>query len=243
MLEFDSANSAYSYAFYASAMVVFATGVLFWNPYLVALSAALLLASSVYMHSGHMMNSFLLRRGSVIEICNGYRLSEIPEAAVKSVGGRHFAVSCMTLNPTGDDRNGERLESLIYNTDFPFEFSVGLRKLDNSKVLDSLEEKRRLKEIEIARSDTRKYDRVTQLRRERGTLESEIRGIRSELLLSRAFRLRTFAESASAFGAAREAAANADRLASSFSATMGFECEKLSGEPLLEELEADRGVA
>ncbi len=243
MLQFENGNRLYSYAFYALAAGVFVSSLVAQNGYLATLSAVLLFASAAYFSSGHIVNNMLLKRGVVVEVCNGYRLSEGLASAVKQIGSEYFAVSCVLLKNAPTERNGEQITSLVYNANFPFEFSIGLKSVDQGRLLDSLEERRRMKEIEIARSDPKKYDKVNGLRRELALMESEIRSIRGGRLLATSTKLKTFAKSTSEFEASREAARNAEQIANSFASALGFEHEILKGERLLEELEIEREVA
>ena len=236
MLELDSKNRIYSYVFYAMAAVLLVLALLTQSGLATAISIIMLLLSAIYFNSGHMVNNLLLGRGAVIEVSNGYRLSDDLSAAVKRIGNECFAVSCVLLKSAVEERNGEQIENIVSKADFPFEFSISLESLNHDRMLDSLEEKRKLKEIEISRGDPKKYDRANELKRELEVIESEIRNVRDQTLMAVKFRLKTFARSQGEFEAAREAARNAEALASSFSSTMGFEQTVLRGEALLKEL-------
>ncbi len=239
MLDWEINNRIYSYAFYVMATATFLLGLVSGGYYLAALSAALLLVAAVYFRSGHILNNLLLKKGRVIEVYNGYTLSDDLAAAVKRASNGYVAVSCVLLSGGAAERNGEHIEAMVTKTDFPFEFSLGLRSVDHGRVLDGLEERRRLKEIEIARSDPKNYDKVNGLRRELSVIDNEIRSVRGEKLLAMKMRLRTFAKSWSATEAAREAVRNAGFISGSFSSTLGLEHEILMGERLLNELEAE----
>ncbi len=243
MTKLEVRNAFYSYAFYSLAGVIFVSALLMQSGALVLLSVVLLLASALYFRSGHVINNLLLRRGSVIEISDGYTLSEDLSAAVKKIGNEYHAVSCVLLSGDPGERNGEHLETLVAKADFPFEFGLGVRSVEHVRILDALEEKRRLKEIELARTDPKKQDRINGLRRELSTIESEIRSVRGEKLLSLSMCLKTFARSQSGIDAAREASRNAGIMADSFSSMLGFEHEVLKGEALLQELETGLGAA
>ena len=166
MLDVELQNRGYSYAVYAAAIVTLASGVLLRNAYLLAADALLLLCSVAYLNSGHIINNMVLRKGKAIEVCMGYSLSEDLRSMVKARENAHTAISCVVVRSNGAERNGELLGTLVRNTDFPFEFSVGMEGINQGKVLDKLEEKRRMKEIEIARCDAKRYDRINVLRRE-----------------------------------------------------------------------------
>ncbi len=238
MLDVELQNRAYAYAVYAAAIITLALGMLFRNAYALAIDSLLLLCSVAYLNSGHIINGLLLKKGKIVEVCMGYRLSDDVRSIVKAQGNSHVAISCVIARSSSTERNGETLNALLRNIDFPFEFSMGMKAIDQEKVLDKLEEKRRLKEIEIARCDAKKYDRVNGLRRELSIIESEIRSMRGQKMLTLALKLKTFCTAGSSFEAARGSASNAEKLASAFSSSLGFECEMLRGERLLDEIMA-----
>ena len=242
MLENEFGNRIYSYLFYALAAVLLLASAFSHNAYLLMAAILLLLASAVYMHSGHLLNNFLIGRGKVIEVYNWYKLSENLSSASKRVGNAYFSVSCAVLKRVSGDRNGEQICSIVSNTDFPFEFSIGMRSVDKEKLLDDLETKRRLKEIEISRLDPKKYDKANCLRRELGVIEGDIRNIRGQKPLAMAIRLKTFASSRDEADATAESSQNLERIASAFASSLGFEHETLKGERLLEELSLEKEV-
>ncbi|MGA3020877.1 MAG: hypothetical protein ABSD68_02930 [Candidatus Micrarchaeales archaeon] len=242
MLENDIENRFYSYAFYVLAAAMLLASALSHNIILLLMAVLFIPASAIYMHSGHVLNNFLLGRGKIIEIYNKYKVSENLSSAVKKVGNSYFSVSCAILKKVSGERNGELISSLISNTDFPFEFSIGLRSVNKEKILDGLETKRRFKEIEIARADPKKYDKTNCLRRELEIIESDIKSIRSQKPLALSLKLKTFASSSDESDAATETSQNIERLASSFSSSLGFEHEILKGERLMDELCLERQV-
>lgn len=243
MLELELADKSYSYAFYAASLLVFLASIAFRNAYLVALATMLLAAAALYFRSGHIINNFLMKKGRVVEVYNNYRIGENLASAVKRVGNTYFGVACAALRSGSEEQKGEVLESIVYNTSFPFEFSLGLRGVDRERMLDSLEERRRLKEIEITRSDSRKLEKLNALRRELNIIENEIRSVREQKMLALSMRLKTFSSSSDEFEAGREAYRNIEQLASSFSSSLGMECEILNGERLLSELSLERETA
>jgi hypothetical protein len=242
MLENDIGNKLYSYAFYGLAAALFLVSALSHNIIMLLVAVLLLPASAIYMHSGYVINNFLLGRGRIIEIYNKYKVGENLSSAVKKVGNSYFSVSCAILKKVSEERNGELIGSLISNTDFPFEFSIGLTSINKEKILDGLETKRRFKEIEISRADPKKYDKANCLRRELEIIESDIKSVRSQKPLALSLKLKTFASLPDESDAATETSQNIERLANSFSSSLGFEHEILKGERLINELSLERAV-
>ncbi len=236
MLELELRNRLFSYTFYALAAAVFVASIFTYSIYFIAVTSVLLLFSAIYFHAGHLLNNFLLGHGSVVEIYNGYKLSENIGSAVKRINDSYFSISCALLSGYGDAHKGELISSIVSNVDFPFEFSIGLRSVDKARLLEGLETKRRMKEIEITRSDPKKYDRANSLRRELGVIESEIRGIGGQKPLTLLVSLKCFARGQGELEASRESLRNVEQLAGTFSSALGFEYEIMKGEALIDQL-------
>lgn len=236
MLDVEISNKIYAYAIYIAAIATLVIGAMLRSAPAIAFESVLLLGSVVYLNSGHIVNNIILKRGRVLEVCRGYSLSNDLRSLVKARGNAYTAVSCIVARSSNVERNGETLNALVHNIDFPFEFSIGMRSIDQERMLDKLEEKRRLKEIEISRCDIKKYDKVNGLRRELSVIESEIRGIRGQKMLAIELKLKTFHTAGSSFEAARGSASNAEKIANAFESSLGFECEMLKGELLFDEI-------
>ncbi len=235
MEEQDSLNRIYSYLFYAAAVLALICGAFLSNAYLLVLTAALLLLSAIWLNSGHMLNSLLLRRSAVVEIYNGYRISEGLESIVKRIGIGYRAWSIARLKV--DRRSsctGEAVRALIEGIREPFEYSIILGEADRARILEGLETRRRMKEITLSRIDQKKQDRINALRREIDIVAAEIESVvRSGKALEVVMVIRSYADSESRSGAAGESARRIRHVADAFSAGLGLEYEVLSGERLL----------
>ncbi len=233
----------YSYAFYSAAIAMFLASMLTLNVYILAFAIASLLLAALFFSSGHLINDLVLKRAGPVGPYCGFKLSRSLYSATKDMGSRHLAVSIALMKPAGDTgMNGELMETLISNVDFPFEFSLGIKSVDRIRVIDGLETKRRMKEIEISRSDPQKYDRMNALKRELSVIEGELRNLREQKPLSIEAKLKTFGLSKSEIEASLESEKNIGRIASAFASVLGFECETLRGEALLEEASLQRVV-
>lgn len=234
----------YSYAFYSSAILMFIASIAFSNAYILAFAIASLSLAALFFSSGHLINSLILRRTGPIEPYCGFRLSRSLRSATKKVGSTYLSISAALLRQAGDmNTKDELVEALVSNMDFPFEFSIGIKGVDKDRMLEGLETKRRMKEIEVTRSDPQKLDRINALKRELSVIEGEIKNLKEEKPLSIEAKVRTFGISKSDIEAASESERNAGRLASAFAAMLGFEYEHLKGEALLEEASLQRVIA
>lgn len=240
MEEHDAINRAYSYLFYAAAVLCLACGAFLSNAYLVLSTSVLLLLSAVYLNSGHILNNVLIRRSSVIEVYNGYRLSEGLDSAVKKVGGSYQARSIAVLiAEKAGGASHEAIRNLVESIHEPFEFGIMLREADRKRIMEGLETRRRMKEISISRMDQKKQDRMNALKREIDILDSEIENVRKGgKALEVVMKLGALASSESRAEAARESSASIRHIADAFSASLGLGYEILKGEELLAFIEA-----
>jgi hypothetical protein len=237
MAEKELTNRIYPYAFYSLAAVMLIASVLSFNLYFLAFAVVSLSAAAVFFSSGHLINNALLKRIGTVDLYDGFRLSKRQYAATRKASGGYVSLSVALLRKNSEEReNADIVESLVSNVNFPFEFSLGISTVDKNKVLEGLETKRGIKEIEIARSDPGKYDRLNKLKRELSVIEGEIRGFRERKPLMVGAKLSTFWLGQNETEAARESEKNLERLCGMFSSMLGFEYEMLKGEALLEEL-------
>ncbi len=235
MEEQDSLNRVYSYLFYAAGVMTLVCGAFLSSAYLLVLTAAMLLLSALWLNSGHVLNNLLLRRSVVVEIYNGYRISEGLESIVKRIGNGYRAWSVARLKV---DRmsscTGEAVKALIDGIREPFEYSIILGEADRGRILEGLETRRRMKEIALSRIDQKKQDRINALRREIDIIAAEIEGVvRSGKALEVVMVIRSYADSESRSAAGGESARRIKHIADAFSAGLGLEYEVLNGEALL----------
>ena len=238
MEEHTLRNRLYAYLFYGLAALALASSLFFYNAYLLAFSIVLMLISAVYYNSGHIINNILLKRSLIIETYNGYSLSDDLYSAVKMVGDGNYSVSMATLRLNrGAEAENSKVLSLLEGLDQPFEFIIQLREVNKKSLLESLETKRRMKEIAFNRI-TGSYDKANELKREISVIEQEIVNIRGNgKALEVLIRLKTTSVSVDKSEAARSSARNIEHIANSFSTMLNASCEILKGEALLSALE------
>ncbi len=239
MEEHEIADRLFAYAFYALAVLAFLGAVFSLNADIVVVACVLLLLSGIFLNSGHIINNFLLRRGSVVEVYNGYRLSGDLGAAVKRLGNGYRAVSMAVLDiyrgaavPNGG------LDGVLESITQPFEFSVAMREMDKKALLDNLQTKRRMKEIAVSKLGAKSYDAANELNREIQVIESDINTIKSGgKPMELAIRIKAYADSIDDAEAARWSSRNLAQIANSFSTALSLDYETLKGEELLSAIE------
>ncbi len=168
-------NKVYAYMIYAISIGALVLSLLSYSLVGIILVATLAFLSAAYMNSGHIINSVVMKRLRVIEICDGYRVSGSMHSAVTRKGAMYSSVSVAVLKPNSKIESQNKIfEDLLDKIKIPFEFSISVRKLDRKKVMESLETRRRMKELELSRSEGTDYKSASMIKRQISTIENEI---------------------------------------------------------------------
>jgi hypothetical protein len=235
MEEINKLNALYSYAFYAAAVAVLLVSAIAGSAY-AAFSAILLLLAAVYLNSGHMLNNLLIKRSKFIMIKNGYRLGRNLSSAVKKEGEAYTGVSIAELMVGKAVDNG-MFGNIIDNIKDPFEFSVSIRETEKRRLVESLETKKRVKEIALSRIDPKMYNKINQVKKEIEIIEKEMANILGgSKSLEVSIRLKAIKSSSDRVEAELEPTKSIIRIANAFCTNLGLEYRILSGEELLASL-------
>lgn len=228
-------NRIYSYMFYALSVLMLIVSVFFYNIMAFVLATLLIFLSALYFSSGHIINNILLKHAFIVEVYNGYRLSDNITSAVKKIGGDYHSISVASLSLNrGVSVKSSDMLALIEGISDPFEFSISLREIDRKALLESLETKRRMKEISLSRLSQGKYDKANEIKRELEVFDSEIEGIRSKgKALDVSIRIRTVAISGDEIEAERASFASLVHVSEAFSTVLNASYNALKGEALL----------
>lgn len=239
MEEYELRNRLYSYLFYSASVVSLIISIFSYNLLFIALNSMLLLLSSVYLNSGHIINNILIKRSKIIEIYNGYSLSDDLVSVFKKVGKLFYSTSIALLfvEKNFDIKQGA-VRTLLENIREPFEFSIVMREIDKKRMIESLEIRRNMKEINLRKLDQKLYDKINNLQREIDILDQEIKNIRTsgkafDILLV----LKVTVKSDNEFEAERGSIKNLEHVADIFSSSMNVNYCILKGEELLAFLE------
>ena len=237
---FDEINRVYSYLFYASGAIIAALSVVLSNGYVSVVALLMFVVSAAEFRSGHIINNLLIRQSLVVEVCNGYKISGPFEAGVRKVGKGYKAKAVAILNIGKNTAQGtDFLRNFIDNYHEPFGLGIELNEIDKNRILEGLETRRRMKEIELNRIMPANRNKAGVLRRELEVIGSEIESLRaSEKSLEVLMSVTSIARSESEYQALLEASAGIRRVADAFSSASGTGYEILKGERLAEFLEA-----
>ncbi|MGC8671651.1 MAG: hypothetical protein ACP5TJ_02045 [Candidatus Micrarchaeia archaeon] len=223
-----------AYAFYALALLVFAATIFSRNYALLLLVSFFLLLSSLYFGASKFLNAQLLAllSGKLSKTVSGPTLSVDAKAVIKRKENAYVAIAAAELRAE-KQIDQSTIASILNRLSFDFDYVVSIRQLDSKKFTEGLELRKRLKEIEIEKCNRKNYNRLNELRQQLDMIESEIAKISGSKPLSAKILLKTFAENASPYIAAKEACTNMETIASSFSSEAGFSYTVLKGEDLL----------
>ena len=151
-----------------------------------------------------------------------------------------MSISAAILTPNNiSNITPEDYESIIESVHEPFELSISITEEGKNRILEDLNTKRKIKEIELAKADPGKYDKINSIKRDITVIEGDIEDISSGgKALSIYIILKTRATSANEIDAIVESAKNIGRLAESFAASCRLEYNILSGEHLIRAAES-----
>ncbi len=235
MDEKELVNRLYSFLFYGCAVLLGLLSLVTGNYIVIPFSCICLLFSGICMNSGHLINNLLIKHSKIIEKNNGYSLNPNLCSMTLKEGSTYRGISIARLSFEGTAKSDQSsLKALIESIQEPFTFSITMARADKKRMLDILDNKRRMKEIEVTKVRPDKQDKINGLRREAMALETEMESIRSS---GKAFEisliLKAMGSAPTATEAARISAKSLERICDAFAATTKLNYEILKGEVLL----------
>lgn len=230
-----SRNRIYSYCIYGTCLAIFIFSLISFNVMAIVFVAGMLLLSVVYMNSGHLINSLIIKGTHIVEVGGGYKLASNMQSLVRKVENGYIGVSIAVLKPTSTIETGSvAFENLLNKVKIPFEFCISLRKVDQKKILDSLETKRRMKELELSQAGS-DYKNINMIKRQISTLESEIELIsHGDEPIEARIRLRCIAHAETESEASRISLRQVEHVAGIVAASFKLEYTVANGEDLFD---------
>ncbi len=235
MDENDLIKKLYFYAIYCTCLLILILSIISGYLPIVIISSIFLLLSVIYLHSGHIINNLLIRKSIIIEISNNYTLSSNISSVFKREGRFFKSISVAIIKPEASPSiSSDSFRSLIESIHEPFEYTISLFEIDKKKVLEPIETKRKMKEIQLTKIKADRYDKISNMKREIEIMGSEIESIKSS---GKAFEISIFLKAISLSESEAEAASqsykNLERIADAFSAALKINYDVLRGEELL----------
>ncbi len=237
MEDINKLNKLYSYAFYAAGVAAIIAAATLSNGIFLVSGALLVLIAAIYLNSGHMVNNLLIKKSKMILIQNGYQLGRSLSSAVRKDGDSYTGVSIAIFSITKAVDGRDAFEPIINNIRDPFEFSVSMKEVDKQRLVESLETKKRMKEIHLSRVNPKTYNKANQIRKELEIINKEIANItKGDKSLEIIVKLKSIKASKDRIEAELEPPKSLARIANAFCTALGLDYRMLSGEELMENL-------
>ena len=227
-------DKLFGYSFYAISICSLLFSLLFGSALLAFLAMVMALLSIIYLHTGKLINNLLIKNSRVIVLSNGYELSNNLYSAVKKGNSFYESISIAILIVNSQiSNNGLAFEQLLDKLKVPFEYSIELKELNKKRILDELETKLHMKEIQLANEKPNSKE-LGRLKREIGIIESEINAINSGgNPFNVEFKIKCRAASTSLIEATSVSQKNAELVANLFATSLNVGYRLLKGEELL----------
>ncbi|MGC8662484.1 MAG: hypothetical protein ACP5RT_01720 [Candidatus Micrarchaeia archaeon] len=228
-------EKSFSYIFYIYSIICLSLAMLFGNPSFMLFSALFILLSIVYYHSGKIINNLILKNTRTLVLSKGYELSGIGVSVVRRNGLVYESISVAYLILYAPIANASTsLQSLLEKVRVPFEFSIELAELSKKKIIDDLETKMHMKEIELSNikeADAKNFNRI---KRELSIIENEIKTIKNgSKPFNVRFKIKCRYESQSMVEAINTSSKNLEYVSGLFSSILNTSYVILKGEDLL----------
>ncbi|MDE1868434.1 MAG: hypothetical protein KGH60_00485 [Candidatus Micrarchaeota archaeon] len=191
------------------------------------------------------LEAAIFRRTNLIERIGTYELSGDRQSAIRRHKGKIISTAMASIEgstESGIDRKA--VESVISRLNFPFKFTVQVSALNAARILDRLETRRAMLEIELSKISGSKSGkgmvRANAARRELELIEHDIKGMTTgSTPLKMALLISTSSVSESRFYAEERAKTQIRELAGEFGAITNSQVRVLSGTELAEAMMLD----
>lgn len=233
------------YIFVVILTIISIASLLSLNLLLIVISLSIAAFLIAFYKLYYILEAVLFKRTNLIQVIDSLELSGDRITAIRKVGGKFCAIAVALINNGLDeamDRN--KVESIIANTHFPFRFIMQVERVDINKLLDRLQTKRSMLEIELGKLGSHNVKsnvlRMNSVRRRIDQLDHDIGKISSggaPLKVSQY--IMTSSVSENKFNAQEHARSQLRELSSQFGAIAGAHSTILEGNDLLDLLKFD----
>jgi len=219
------------------------------SAYLAVVEGMLLLATFSIYKMWYLIEAKIIEKTNLVQLFNGFELDGSRSAIISRVANGYTSTSAARVDSLGSvavDR--ERVERLIEHLNSPFKLVLQVERFDASKLLERLETKRSIKEIELSRvhgpSSGKGLITSNRLKSEISHLEQEIAGIKGGgMPLKLSYYMMTCATAQSRYKAEELSRMQLGELVSEFDATFGTKSSVLSSDSLLKLMKFDSMIA
>ncbi len=237
------------HALVVACFVAMALGAATLNPYVVSFAAAVSLSALIVHKMWGIIEARIFEGTNLVQVFGGFEISGNRSAIISRAANRYTATSAarvVSLGSTTIDR--DKIENMIAHTNFPFKLVMHVERVGVARLLERLQTKKGMREIELSRIERPGSGRglvaANRLKNEISLLEHEIEGIKSGgMPLRLAYYIMTSAVSESRHRAEEEALMQIRGLSSEFDAAFGAKSSLLSGEEMVKMMRFDSAVS
>ncbi len=236
--------------FYATIAIALANTILaiFTINIIVIMAAIISVAVSSFVYKfWYVIDAAIFRRTNLIELFAGYELSGDRSAAIRKIDERISATAVSSITIDGKSAfESKRFENMVSHMSYPFKLVMQVERLNINKVLDNLETRRNMRELELSKIDStlsKNTPKINHIKRELEQLDHDIKAISTgETPLRLAYYVMTSAVSESLYDAEERAKHQIRELSSQFDALLGSSSKVLTGSDLLRIMEIDSSM-
>ncbi len=168
-----------------------------------------------------------------------FELKDEGPCAITRHNGYYVAISmARILGSQGSSLDIEKLEAVISRIAFPFKFSIMVEEFNSKKIIEKLETRKRMKEIELSRIVNRKTGsgaiRTSSLKAEIDYIGQELVSLKTQgTPLKVEYYISTFQHSEDLFSAQNNSLLRLKQLTSLFDSAFGSSSSQLNGREII----------
>jgi len=236
-------DSHIAYVFIALEVIALALAIFTLNFYLILLSSLIALLAFAVYKLWYIIENELFKHTGVIQLLNGYELSDERIAAVIRQDDLYSATAAAIIESIESSIDKDKLESIIAHLNVPFKLVAHIEKLNTKKLLEKMQTKKSMKEIELSKvgqSSGKEVLKANRLKTEIQHLEHELEQISSGgIPLKLVYYIMTSAFANSKYKAVELARAQLRDLTGNFDSVFNSKSRMLQGIELLQMLRFD----
>ncbi|MGC8648749.1 MAG: hypothetical protein ACP5UN_00820 [Candidatus Micrarchaeia archaeon] len=217
------------------------------NALIILINMFIILFSISLYYFNDIIIDLIFKHSNIIEIFNGYELSGSRNVAVFRNNGSIGAIAAALINTENiDELDKAKIEHLIGGTHYPFKLVLYVENLDIKKIIDKLQTRKSIKEIELTRidiKDNKNIIKANKIKKEIENIESDIRNISDgEVPIKISYYVMTTAIADTLLEASERANTQIKEITAKIDAFLSSHSTILTGNDLINVLKLDAGA-
>ncbi len=220
---------------------LFVISILTFNPIAISISAICLLILFIMLKFWDYINALFIKHSNFITLFNGYELAVDKSVAITKFNDIYHSIAIGYFIFEKDvEFDRDSLESIIKSNNIPFRFIINVEYINQERVLNNLETKKRFKEIQISNIYKKKnLAKIDLIKRDIEVLSHDIKSISAGKPIKLVYYIFTYGDSENKFNAQSTAMRNLNSISSSFSSAFKCSFRYLQGQDLIKFLKFD----